>query len=307
LPHFNQQSIHLLSEALQQYADSLMQDIRSTNQQVVDIQESLVFPLAVRAICVLMGIPPLEVDWLKRRTRAIVDFLDLGYTEPAYLPCHVALEEMQARMHQIIEDRQIRSGSWLDSLVTASEKSASGLEQSSIIALLLQVLFAGQETIGDTIGNAIHRFVMEPAQLAILYQQPALVDNAVEEILRYENPVNFLGTRVLNEDIQLNDVHLEANAATIVVLWACNRDGRRFINPDQFDIQRNLAGSQLSFGHGLHTCIGTHLARLLIRIVLNTLTKQLSQPWQLADAVVWRENMIFSGPLSLKLKLEFKD
>lgn len=303
LPYFNQESVKYVSKALQHNADLMMREMLHNNQKVIDIQESLVFPLAIQAICMLIGMPALEVDWLKKRTRAFVNFLDLGYTEAAYLPCQVALQEMQARMCDIIRSGQVINGSWLDSLVKQSGKIASEFEDASIVALMMQILFAGQETVGDTIGNAVYRFSMDPEQLAILYRHPELMDNAVEEILRYENPVNFLGTRVLDEAITLNDVRLEANSPTIVVLWTCNRDGRRYVNADQFDIQRSFAGSQLSFGHGLHTCIGMHLARLLIRIVLNTLIKHIPQPWELADAPVWRENMIFSGPLSLSLKL----
>lgn len=301
-PAFNQQSIKHLTNAMQDHADWLMRDMLHHNSQAADIQELLVFPLAIHAICAVMGIPALEVDWLKKRTRAFVNFLDLGYRESTYLPAQVALREMQDRMRHIIRNGELTEAGWLESLLKQSAQ-ASEIEDSRIVALMTQLLFAGQETVGDTIGNAIYRFSMDPSQLAILCRHPELMDNAVEEILRYENPVNFLGTRVLDEAITLNDVRLEANSPTIVVLWACNRDGRRYFSADQFDIQRKFAGSQLSFGHGLHTCIGMHLARLLIRIVLNTLIKHIPQPWELADAPVWRENMIFSGPLSLSLKL----
>jgi cytochrome P450 len=157
----------------------------------------------------------------------------------------------------------------------------------------------------NLIANGVLAFLRAPAQLAELRSDPALLPNAVEEILRYDCPVNISPARFTLEPIELSGVLIPAGEALYVSMLSANRDARRFDAPDTFDITRDTGG-HLGFGHGIHFCVGAPLARLEGQIALGKLFDRFPH-LRLATApetLTYRGSTLIHGPANLPVYLE---
>lgn len=299
---FKEAHLEKLSHSIQLNADRLL-DV-ALSQDSFEIQQNFAYPLAVAAISQVLGIPCPDVTWFKSTTKKLADVLDLGYVPAAYAPGMTALNELITYTEEAIDWKRSHLADDLLSQLVKPVNGDANPDHNTIVSLVTQVLFAGQETVADSIGIAVHTLANHPQQLALLQNNPALLDNAMKEILRFDCPVQFTGSRAASEDIQFGDIKIAAGETTIIALGACNHDKRRFTNPEVFDIQRDLSGPELSFGHGIHYCLGVHLARMVMRIALQTLLERLPKTWVLDRPTVWRDNNVLRGPSALTLRLK---
>lgn len=135
------------------------------------------------------------------------------------------------------------------------------------------LLIAGHETTVNLISNGVRALLAHPDQLAALRADPGLLDGAVEEMLRYDGPVETSTFRFTAEPVEIAGTVIPAREAVLVVIASADRDPRQFDDPDRFDIRRDARG-HLAFGHGLHYCLGAPLARMEGRIVLGSLLRR---------------------------------
>lgn len=241
-----------------------------------DVIRDLAYPLPVTVIAELLGIPPERREDFKRWSNALVSISN--ETETSVLD---ELQEMYGYFTQVLEERRRQPQSDLISNLLAAEIDGQRLSDIELLGFCVLLLVAGNETTTNLIGNAILALDQHPAAVERLRATPALVPNAVEEVLRYASPVKAM-ERFTRNAVTIGDKHIDAQE--IVVAWfaSANRDEEQFPDADRFDIERD-PNRHLAFGHGIHFCLGAPLARLEARIALSSLLERLPGQWHIPD------------------------
>jgi cytochrome P450 len=163
----------------------------------------------------------------------------------------------------------------LSALIQATD-DGDHLSEDELLATAYLLIVAGYDTTVNLIGNGILALLRNPSQLAALRADPALMPNAVEELLRFDGPVNVSTVRMTTTDVEIGDVQIPANEFILISLLSANRDGTHFTEADSLDVHRT-SSSHLAFGHGIHHCVGAPLARLEGQIALNELLARFDQ------------------------------
>jgi cytochrome P450 len=173
---------------------------------------------------------------------------------------------------EVVEERRRHPQ---DDLISLLVDPAQGdtLDGQAILQFVLTLLVAGNETTTNLIGNAVVALLRNPDQLDLVSESPELVPALVEETLRYDTPVQFILRRA-TRDVEIAGGRIPADSRVVVLLGSANRDERYFADPDDFDVTRDTKG-HLSFGHGIHFCLGASLARLEARAALEALVREL--------------------------------
>jgi hypothetical protein len=174
-----------------------------------------------------------------------------------------------------------------------------GLTEDEIAADCIAMLFAGHETTTNLIGNGLLALLAHPAELQRLREQPALIGSAVEELLRYASPVGAQ-VRIATEDFKLHGKHIERGSRVFLMVHAANRDPRQFGDPDRLDIARQ-DNPHLTFGMGIHYCLGASLARAEGQIALSTLLGRLHEIELQQGALEWIDSLVLRGVKSLPI------
>ncbi|MFL5351900.1 cytochrome P450 [Archangium sp.] len=213
------------------------------------------------------------------------------------------LREFSEYMEAAIERRRREPGEDLISaLLQANEEL---LNPADLITFTRLLLVAGNETTTNLLGNGLVALLRHPSEWERLQQDASLVPNAIEEMLRYDSPVQAI-LRVTTQDTEVAGHPLAKGTRVMLLLGAANRDPRRFPGPDHFDVTRDPQG-HVSFGHGIHFCLGAPLARLEVKVVLEELLQRVHRlsfaPGQ-EDSIDWGGNFILRGPRHLRLHAE---
>jgi cytochrome P450 len=244
-----------------------------------------------------------ELHWFKKNTRAIANALSIRNTTAAYDEAIVALSGLEGFLKSsIAEQRSGKGNQGLLAYLLYPPPGTEAVPDESIVYLMSLLLFAGQETVSDAIGNGVYLLSAQPDALEWLMSDGSnRLPGAVEEILRYEPPVQYAVTRTAAMDILIGESWIRQGDPVTVVIGAASRDGRKFESPDRFDVSRQIAGDTLVFGKGIHVCLGIHLARLTLRIAFDQLLRHLPSNWRLVAPPVWREGLSLRGPASLPI------
>jgi cytochrome P450 len=188
----------------------------------------------------------------------------------------------------------------------AGERGDSGdsLDERELIAMLWLLLIAGHETTTNLIASGTLALLTNPAELERLRSDPSLLPGAVEELLRYVSPLNHATDRFSLEPVDIGGVTIPAREWVLCATASANRDSDRFGDPDRLDVGRD-AGGHVSFGHGIHYCLGAPLARMEALIAFGELLSrfpalELAVP---AESIRWRENTLMHGPERLPVRL----
>jgi cytochrome P450 len=192
----------------------------------------------------------------------------------------------------------------LVSALIAARDDEDSLDERELIAMLFLLLIAGHETTTNLIASGTLALLSQPAELARLRASPALLPAAVEELLRYANPLNHATERFTLEPVSIGGVTIPAREWVLCVTSSANRDPARFTDPDRLDLGRDASG-QLAFGHGIHYCLGAPLARLEGEIAFGALLARfpalsLAVP---ASSLRWRPSSLIHGLESLPVRL----
>jgi cytochrome P450 len=223
-------------------------------------------PLAV--ICELLGVPT-EDRPLFRSWALVVGGVDEGSASQQ----HVAFAELAGYLSGLIESKRGQQGGFaaVDMLGGLVEAHAAGqLSDQELLSMPTVLLLAGAATTTDLIGNGMFALLRHPDQMAALRADPSLTDDAVEEFLRYDCPVNAASLRYTTETVRIGDVDVPPNEVVILALQAANHDPAQATDPEAFDIRRT-GQCHLSFGYGRHFCLGAGLARLEAQIAFPAL------------------------------------
>ncbi|NEY35706.1 cytochrome P450 [Streptomyces sp. PRKS01-65] len=294
---FTPRRIDALAPRVQEITDRLLDAMTAHGARRADLVDSFAFPLPMTVICELLGVPELDRQAFRRWSNEMLAptspqaqgaaYADLG----AYLPRLIAVKRTEP------------GDDLLSALIHTVDEEGDRLSPAELVGMCNLLLIAGHETMVNMVGNGMRALFAHPGQLRLLRGDPGLIDGAVEEMLRYDGPVESSLERLALKDVELGGVLIPAGSTVRVVLADAGRDTARFTQPDRFDIRRDTRG-HLAFGHGLHHCLGAPLARMEGRIAIRSLLERC--PHITADtgdgALQWVPGMLIRGVRKLPVR-----
>ena len=276
---------------IQHIIDELLDQVAA--QDSFDIIADLAFPLPVIVIAELIGVPVQDREQFKEWTGTLARSLDPVITPEIARAADRATESFVAYFTRLIAERRARPQQDMLSALIAVEEEGDRLSQDELLANVILLFAAGHETTMNLIGNGMLALFRHPDQLARLRADPGLIQTAVEEFLRYDGSVQMTARAAL-DDIEIGGKPIRKNQQTLILLGAANHDPARFANPDQLDIARQ-DNPHITFGHGIHHCLGAPLARIEAQLAINSLLRRMPQLRLATDAVEWREMATLRG------------
>ncbi|MEZ3181769.1 cytochrome P450 [Streptomyces pimonensis] len=295
---FTARRVEELAPRIQKTTDALLDRMLAAPDGRADLVEALSFPLPIAVICELLGVPDLDQESFRTWSNDA-----LGAADPEVRKAAAA--SMARYMATLVEGKRRQPGEDLMSaLIHSSEGDGDRLSREELLGMAWLLLVAGHETTVNLISNGALALLNHPEQLAALRADPSLMENAIEEMLRYEGPLETPTFRFTTEPVDIGDTVIPGGGELVLVALAdANRDPARFPAPDRFDITRDARG-HVAFGHGIHHCLGAPLARLEARIAFSTLLHRCAD---LAldihpAAITWRPGMMIHGPRSLPVR-----
>ena len=237
----------------------------------VDFLSDFASPLPLEVVCTLLGVPPEERGPLRAWATTILSGLEPMLSPQMLDAGNKAVADFSAYLDRLIEKRRQRPADDSDILgiLVHGEVDGERLTHDELVQNCIFLLNAGHETTTNLIGNGVDALFRFPGEMERLRRNPALIETAIEEMLRFESS-NQLGNRRVTEEIELGGTRLPAGAYIWIGIGAANRDPAQFPDPDRFDIART-PNRHLAFGTGIHACLGMTLARLEGRIALSRL------------------------------------
>jgi cytochrome P450 len=268
----------------------------------VDLMSEFANPMPVRIILEMLGIPQELRDTFVNWSRAIAVFRGSpDRTVEQARDAQDALIALTDFFRKTVAERRRNKGNDLISLLIDIEEEGEVLTEEELYAQCIALLFAGHETTRNLIGNGMYTLLRHPQETSELRENPEIIRTAVEEILRYESPVQ-LTARVLKEDVEICGQHIPRKWSVLCMLGAANRDPKRFKNPNQLDLKR-LNNQHLAFSAGPHACIGGQLARLEGQIALLNLVQRFPEMKLAGPRPEWAPTFGFRGLKSLRVIL----
>lgn len=295
---FTPQRINSLAPRLQMIADQLIDKV--VNLGEMDLIAAYALPLPVYVICEMLGIPAVDREQVADWSQAIIS---PGSRNLNYSARKRKVRSFTAYLDGMFADRQLNPQDDLVTALVQAEEAGdrfSEVELSSMVALLL---VTGHETTVNLIGNGTLALLLHPEQLALVRANTALWPVAVEELLRYDGPVETSTSRWARRDVNFKGHPIKRGDQIRVVLASANRDEEQFHDPATLHILRD-DNKHLAFGLGIHYCLGAPLARLEGRIALQSLFERLpglrlAQP---VKELPWRSGVLFRGLSRLELE-----
>lgn len=292
---FTPRRVEAMRDRIQAITDGLLDWVEGAGQ--ADIIADFAYPLPVTVIAEMLSIPVGDQELFRDWSDALAHSLDLTDDPAVYNRASVAAEALTDYLREILAHRRRQPQDDLLSALITAEEGEGRLSEEELYATCALLLIAGHETTINLIGNGLLALLRHPDQLHRLRQEPALVRPAVEELLRYDSPVQMT-SRIAFEDIEIRGQKIRAGQEVAFLLGAANYDPERFTTPHQLDISRE-PNPHLSFGSGIHYCLGAPLARLEGQIALNTLLRRLPDLALATETPEHRDNYILRGLRSL--------
>jgi cytochrome P450 len=272
-------------------------DEMSARQPPVDLIQEFAFPLPTAVICELLGVPFADRQHFWTWSRVIVSPMQHSMDDIL-----AAQRDCADHMRRLIKIKRARPGDDLLTGLIEARDNDTRLSEQELVDLATSLLLAAQETTMQLIATGVVLLMRHPDQLAALRADPALIGPAVEEILRYECPADFLLLRVALADVELSGVRIHKGEAVVPLNSSANHDEAHFANPATFDITRTH-NPHMGFGHGIHFCLGAPLARIQGQVALLALLDRFPE-LRLAVApeeIVWRPPLSVRGPLAVPI------
>ncbi len=275
---------------------SLLDDMSA--QPEADLLASFAFPLPITVICELLGIPVADRDEFRAWSATIVSNT---VTPEVFMKDATAMVRYFRAL--LAAKRQAPADDLLSALVLARDEG-DRLRENELVSMVFLLLVAGHETTVNLIGSGMLALLLNPGELDRLRADRSLLGGAVEELLRYVNPVNHATYRFASEPVEISEVRIGKGEPVIVALSSANRDPSRYAEPDRLDLGRDSSG-HLAFGHGIHYCLGAPLARLEAEVAFGGLLDRfgsmaLAVP---ADSLRWRPSTLIHGLEALPVRL----
>ncbi len=273
-----------LEPVIRDLARGLLRKVAESGR--AEIVHDYAAPLATQVIGALLGVP--EADrWQFRLWAEKIEQRD------PRIPAEVAQKEQEetiaairAYMVDLVAERRARPQDDLLSGLTQAEEHGERLDDAQIVDLGYQLMIAGNDTTAAMISNGALRLAEFPDQRRRLVDEPGWMANAVEEMTRYDSPTVQSPPRITTRDVELHGRAIPAGSAVVLIWMSANHDERQYPDPARFDVTRKL-GRHMGFGHGLHVCLGAHLARLEGRIAFGELLRAMPDYSIVGEPLRW--------------------
>ena len=292
---FTARAIAALRPRIEEIAADLL-DAMEKGPNTVDLLDAFAFPLPITVICELLGVPNVDRDEFRKWSNTL---LQAGSS----VDQQAAAQAMAGYLAALVEQKLANPADDVLSAIVQATENADRLSGSEAVAMAFLLLVAGHETTVNLIGNGTLALLGDPDQLAELTADPALAPGAVEELLRYNGPINMATFRFTAEATTIGGIEIPAGQMVLVSLAAANRDPDHYPEADRVDLRR--AASHLAFGHGIHYCLGAPLARLEGEIAFTRLFERF--PGLALDAdpaeLTWRPSTLLRGLERLPVRL----
>jgi len=282
----------------EEIAAGLLEEMAAAGGDVIDLLGAYARPLPIAVLCELLGIPVADRTWIAVTVAA--------YDERAE---HERVErELAAYFTELIAARRAEPGDDLVSALVAARGNANGaadgLTANELLSAVFLLVMAGFDTTVNLIASGTLALLTHPGEQTRLRQDPSLLPAAVEELLRFTNPVNHANDRFTIEDVPVGDVVIPAGEWVLPATSSANRDSARFPDPDRLDLDRDTSG-HLAFGHGVHYCLGAPLARMEAEVALGALLARFPRisPAAPQEELRWRPVSVMNGLESLPVRL----
>lgn len=307
---FTRRRIEALRPRVQEITDTLIDAMSRQEQEEVDLITSLAFPLPVTVICELLGVPLRHRDDFRAWTREAT-------SPPLTQDGRGLRRQAEGNLERYISDLITDIRSHIDPTIALDEQpdlvsalivaadEHDRLTERELLGMIQLLLVAGHETTVNLIGNGMLALLRQPDQLELVRSRPALLPSAIEELLRYDGPVERATARYATQDVELAGVTIPAGSFVSVVLAAADRDPTHTLDTNRLDVTRTDQ-NHLAFDHGIHYCLGAPLARLEGQVAIGTLLQRFPnisltvQPDRQSHQLRWRPK----GPISIIRGLE---
>jgi cytochrome P450 len=267
-----------------------------------DFVDDVAHPLPVILIAEMMGAPPEDRHLFKRWSADILGFQGSGKTQyDTAIVSQQSLTELFDYMTSLVEERRREPKDDLITALALAEEDGARLSRDELLATCNTILTAGHETTTNLIGNMVRELLLRPHAWREVQDDPSLIAGAVEESLRLDAPKqrNF---RRIKRTHDFGGVTLHENQMIFQLIGSANRDPEKFADPDAYDIHRSNAKDHLSFGIGIHFCLGASLARTEASVVLEALIRHVPDLRITEKGYTWQDRQQFRGPGSLWVK-----
>ncbi len=294
---FSPTVVERMRPRIQEIVNDLLDQVR--NKGTMDIIADLAEPLPVIVIARMLGIPNEAQDQLHQWSKVFIRILDSLVSLEEYEVLNKVIEDFQEYLRHLIAEREKDPQEDLISALIAARNQGERLSQEELLATCILLFMTGEETTVNTIGNGMLALLSYPEQMETLKREPTIIQNAVEEILRYDSPVQMTN-RIAIDNIEIGNQTIQAGEKITLCIGSANRDPAQFSDPDRFNINRS-ENNHLAFGDGIHYCLGAALARAQAQIAINTLVQQFPNLKLATDKLEWRDNIVLRGLKTLPI------
>ncbi|TDW66456.1 cytochrome P450 family protein [Kribbella pratensis] len=261
---FTRRRIDALEPRIREIATGLLDEMAAAGDRV-DLVDAYSYPLPITVICELIGIPAVRREDFRQWSSVFVNAT--MHTAEEYIEATTLMLDF---VHELIVQKQAAPTDDLLSGLIAARDGGDRLSEDELTSMIFLLLAAGHETTVSLITNGVHALLRHPDQLELLKAEPDRLPAAVEELLRYDGPLQAAIPYIAQAPIDIAGSRIEAGEVIVFALLPANRDPRKVERPDELDITRPDS-AHLAFGHGIHHCLGAPLARLEGRIALGLL------------------------------------
>ncbi len=266
---FSPRLIRAMRPRIQAITDSLLDAVQDQGQ--MELIADYAFPLPIQVIAELLGIPTKDKEKFRHWSGIVIRPHRTKESRLADVP---ELQAFLAYLADISEQRREDPREDLLSALVQAEEAADRLSEIELYSMLMLLIVAGHETTVNLIGNGVVTLIQYPEQLALLRANPSLIGAAIEELLRYDSPVESSTDRFALEDVTIGGQHIARGDHVLVIIASANRDRASFgEKPDDLDIMR-AENPHVAFGHGIHYCLGAALARMEGAIAIGSLLER---------------------------------
>jgi len=268
---FTRRRSEQLAPRIQELTDDLLDGLDrrfAANDGPVDLIAEFAYPLPIAVICELLGIPEADQGDFRAWTGPLVNISFSGFDAYEH-----AVTAMVDYMHDLLARKRREPGDDLLSALIAVRDQGDQLTEDELLSMVFLLLIAGHETTVNLIANGVRALLTHPDQWGLLRREPERMGSAVEELLRYDGPLQTAIPTVTTAPVEIDGIQVPAGELVVVSLLAANRDPKRLPDAEKLDVTRPEM-SHLAFGHGIHRCVGAPLAQVEGRIALGSLIRR---------------------------------
>jgi cytochrome P450 len=266
----------------------------------VDVMDALAFPLPVTVIGEMLGVPAEDRGQFRPLVRASTALLELTITPEALKEATAASAALEKYFTDLVAERRARPQDDLLTKLIYAEDEGDRLSEIELVSTSILLFAAGFETTTHLLGNGLYALLQHPDELARLRADRTLLRTAVDEMLRFDSPVQ-INARTAYADIEIAGHQIGGGSTVLALLGAANRDPARFSDPDRFDVGRS-EGAPLSFGSGIHYCLGAALARMEAQIVFDRLLDRFGTWEPVGGQPQHRDSLTLRGLVDLRVR-----